>query len=93
MAKKSTNPLNVSQDFIGTPGETAVLENHMDAESSQVSQSELPALIRSIMREEIGAAFDKLPSQFDTLKTELSTCGQRLSEMEVGLESLDSRAA
>lgn len=56
-----------------------------------MSQPELPVLIRSIMREEIGAAFDKF--QFDTLKTELSTCGQRLCEMEEGLESLDSRAA
>lgn len=62
--------------------------------SSQVSHTELSALIRSIMREEFEAAFDKrLKPQLDALKGEIKSCSQKLGEIEKGLTDVDRRVS
>lgn len=53
----------------------------------------MSALIRSIMRDEIGAAFNRLQPQLDALKVELETCGQKLGEMEEVLVGMDDCVA
>ena len=98
--KKSKKNLGMSLNQRDSPTEgegeqrrQAEEVSDMESGSSQVSQAELLTLIRSIIREEIGAAFDRFQPQLDALKVELDTCGQKLGEMEEGLVGMDDRVA
>lgn len=68
---------------------STTLRNRTIEDNTMASESELSVLIRSIIREEVGAAFDKLQPQLDAMKIGLSTCTQKLTEVEQGLLCID----
>ncbi|KAI9535126.1 hypothetical protein NQZ68_007217 [Dissostichus eleginoides] len=91
--KKAKVPLNESSGLSGGSDTQAAEENAMESGTSQVNNSELSVLIRSIIREEIGAAFEKFQPQLDALKGELDSCCQKLGDMEEGMTDMDCRVA
>ena len=91
--KKAKVPLNDSSGLSGVSDTQAAEENAMESGASQVNHCELLALIRSIIREEIGAAFERFQPQLDALKGELDSCCQKLGDMEEGLTDMDCRVA
>lgn len=100
LSKKSKKNVGKSLNQRDSPAEgeeeqrrQAEEESDMESGSSQVCHTELSVLIHSIMRGEIGAAFDRLPPQLDALKVGLDTCGQKLGEMEEVLVGMDDRFA
>ncbi|KAJ4922892.1 hypothetical protein JOQ06_026160 [Pogonophryne albipinna] len=88
--KKAKVPLNESSGLSGVSDTQAAEENAMESGASQVNHSELSVLIRSIIREEIGAAFQKFQPQLDALKGQLDSCCQKLGDMEEGITDMDS---
>ena len=60
-------------------------------EEDSMDRTELAALIRSIIREEIKEAMDKLQPQFDSLKSELNECKGKLMDMEQVLSGTQER--
>ncbi|KAI4801677.1 hypothetical protein KUCAC02_019555 [Chaenocephalus aceratus] len=91
--KKAKVPLNESSGLSGVIDTQAAEENAMESGALQVNHSELSVLIRSIIREEIGAAFEKFQPQLDALKGELDSCCQKLGDMEEGITDMDCRVA
>lgn len=91
--KKAKVPLNESSGLSGVSDTQAAEENAMESGASQVNHSVLSVLIRSIIRKEIGAAFEKFQPQLDALKGELDSCCQKLCDMEEGITDMDCRVA
>ncbi|KAK7944954.1 hypothetical protein WMY93_000682 [Mugilogobius chulae] len=61
------------------------------AADKTVNSEELSALIRTIIREEINAAMEKLQPQLDNLKEDLNECTTKLFALETSLSSMESR--
>ncbi|KAL7405811.1 hypothetical protein ABVT39_007564 [Epinephelus coioides] len=61
------------------------------ADSADEKQCEMLMLMRSIIREEITAAIDKLQPQLNSMKAELKDCNKKLTEVERSLSGMEDR--
>lgn len=58
-----------------------------------INSVELSALIRTIIREEINAAFSKLQPQLDAVKEEMKACCSKVADMEEAFNRMETRVA
>lgn len=61
------------------------------AAGKDINLQELPELIRTIIREEINAAVDKLQPQLDVVKKDLTECSNKVDVMEETLNRMEIR--
>ena len=85
MSKKTKKKTQIASPV--TPERT-----RMEAEASQWgNQPEFAALIRSIIREELNEAIDKLQPQLDFLKVGLKECKDKLFDVELALSGTQEK--
>lgn len=63
----------------------------IDMEEKSINSEDLSVLIRTIIREEINVAIDKLQPQLDAIKKEVTECSSKVAAIEEALNQMETR--